>query len=431
MGPRQRSAAEASNQLSRNLPGNKHLLSSFNKEEDINRPPSSSDEDESDREGQGEDSDLPTYSFKQQDSSHDQRLRSHARDGSNARKPLARTSSKMEESDDDDIFFGGMGSQSKAKRLKHHYDKPTRVRVPKAYPLSAQEKYTKIKNNGRTPEKGAKNDELEESEEEMQFKMPASMEEFEQQPPPFKVPPSSAPSSLLDELSSSEPEAPAVCPMCKAEVDPKLLKKFQAQPNQRIRQQREFCASHRNDSAAGDYKAQGYPEIHWETFGERVQQFFPALEKLVKPDAPSYYRNLLDTAQKAGKTLQPSLEGDDIERISCGYYGPKGGQKMLDAIMGRFAVSLRRLAKQDSLVTKTGVVRYAQSVLVPELTVLLIKDDMDVSEDAAREIMRDSIDIGLMVNAQVDIVPIDEPALSEASGSELSEEPSDEDEFVE
>lgn len=107
--------------------------------------------------------------------------------------------------------------------------------------------------------------------------------------------------------------------------------------------------------------------------------------------------------------------------ISLRFYAEKNDNR-LDAIMNRFAASLRRLAKVDGLVTKVGVVGYAQCVLVPELTVQLIKDDMSVSDDEAREIMRKSVDLGLRLNPQKDTVAIGEELNpSEDDGSDFSE----------
>lgn len=81
----------------------------------------------------------------------------------------------------------------------------------------------------------------------------------------------------------------------------------------------------------------------------------------------------------------------------------------LYAVMERFGVRLRRLAKDDPLVAKMGVVGYAQSVIVPELATRLIGEDMDVHASAAREIMRQSIEIGQKLNPQLDdVVPVDE-----------------------
>jgi hypothetical protein len=79
----------------------------------------------------------------------------------------------------------------------------------------------------------------------------------------------------------------------------------------------------------------------------------------------------------------------------------------LDAVVGRFSRPLRRLATTDRIVKTAGVAGYAQCVLVPELAMRLVKEDMDVGDDSARQIMRDSMDIGQMLNPEVnDVVPV-------------------------
>lgn len=124
------------------------------------------------------------------------------------------------------------------------------------------------------------------------------------------------------------PPGKALCPMCNAEVDPKILRQFQAQPNQRLREQQRFCASHKQDTATKEWEAQGYPKINWDTFEHRLEGHFPNMDKYLNPEEPSYYRNIVESAQKAGKNLRLTLDGDGIEVISCGYYGTKGAQKM-------------------------------------------------------------------------------------------------------
>ncbi|KAJ6119434.1 hypothetical protein N7523_003714 [Penicillium sp. IBT 18751x] len=215
---------------------------------------------------------------------------------------------------------------------------------------------------------------------------------------------SSAPSSL----NSPEPRQ-SLCPMCKKAVDPELLLRFETQPKQRIREQQQFCASHQQNSAEKEWEASGYPEIDWNTFDERVQNKFTDLEKLLVPDCTSYYRNILDTTLKSGqaKNFRLTLTGEEIETISCGYYGTKGAARMLQAIVGRFSLKLRRLAASDHIVKAAGVAGYAQSVLVPELAVRLVMEDMAVGDDDAREILRESIQIGQKLNpAADDVVPV-------------------------
>jgi hypothetical protein len=63
---------------------------------------------------------------------------------------------------------------------------------------------------------------------------------------------------------------------------------------------------------------------------------------------------------------------------------------------------LRRLSASDNIIKTAGVAGYAQSVLVPELALCLVKEDMRVDDDAARKILRDSIDLGQKLNPALD-----------------------------
>ncbi len=78
-----------------------------------------------------------------------------------------------------------------------------------------------------------------------------------------------------------------------------------------------------------------------------------------------------------------------------------------DNIMSRFASKLRRLAASDKLISSAGVSRYVQAVLVPELAVLLVMDDMKIDEEKAREVLRDSVEIGNLLNEEEDEIITD------------------------
>ncbi|GLA43208.1 hypothetical protein AnigIFM63309_000936 [Aspergillus niger] len=234
------------------------------------------------------------------------------------------------------------------------------------------------------------------------------------------TPLSTASSSFMDELSRYGEAAlldePAVCPWCKAPVDPGELLRFRAQPKQRMREQRQFCDSHKQSSAEQEWREKGYPEIDWDTFDERISRHFADLETIMVPESASFYRNSLDTALKTGqaKNFRLSLDGDGLEKISCGYYGTRGAGKMLQAITARYGRKLRRLAADDQIVKMAGPVGYAQAVLVPELAVRLVKEDMGVNEETARQILRETIDLGEKVNfALNDEVPVPEESDAE------------------
>jgi hypothetical protein len=79
--------------------------------------------------------------------------------------------------------------------------------------------------------------------------------------------------------------------------------------------------------------------------------------------------------------------------------------------MNRFSLKLRRLSTDDPTLKDAGVAGYAQEVLVPELAVQLVKEDMGVSDEAARQILRDSIDLGEKLNPALnDYVPFPDEA---------------------
>jgi len=95
---------------------------------------------------------------------------------------------------------------------------------------------------------------------------------------------------------------------------------------------------------------------------------------------------------------------DSLDRMSAGYYGSRGSKQMMDTIITRFASKIRNLTPLDPLMKAAGVSGFVQSVLVPELTVMLVKEDMDVGDEDARQIMRESMDIGELLNEQPDDV---------------------------
>ena len=56
------------------------------------------------------------------------------------------------------------------------------------------------------------------------------------------------------------------------------------------------------------------------------------------------------------------------------------------------------------------MVPYAQAVLVPELAVRLVKEDMGVPDETARQILRETMDLGEKLNfALNDKVPVPVP----------------------
>lgn len=76
--------------------------------------------------------------------------------------------------------------------------------------------------------------------------------------------------------------------------------------------------------------------------------------------------------------------------------------------MTSFAPKVRRLAASDKLIASAGVAGYVQAVLAPELAVMLVMEDMRVDEDEARAILRNSKEIGDLLNEEEDEMIRDE-----------------------
>lgn len=142
--------------------------------------------------------------------------------------------------------------------------------------------------------------------------------------------------SQLDEFTTKEKRQPspsrqALCPICRKEVDWASLELFKAKPKQRIREQVMFCESHKLRSAMDLWRDRGYPNIDWDGLEERVESYFPELEKILVPGAFSYYRNILSTSFAPGKARNSRVRLDDdktLETMTCGYYGTRGATKM-------------------------------------------------------------------------------------------------------
>ena len=70
--------------------------------------------------------------------------------------------------------------------------------------------------------------------------------------------------------------------------------------------------------------------------------------------------------------------------------------------MNHFSSTLRSISTKDDFVAVQGVPTFVQLVLVPELTVMLVKGDMQVDDERAREILQESRDLGELLNEEED-----------------------------
>ncbi|WEW58873.1 hypothetical protein PRK78_004341 [Emydomyces testavorans] len=194
------------------------------------------------------------------------------------------------------------------------------------------------------------------------------------------------------------------CPACRELLDPEYLTVFQLEKGLSFSKQLQVCQEHKRWTAERDWRLREYPIIDWDALEQRLEKYFAELDQILTRKKPSFFRNSLECSND-GNTKKDNFRltaNSNFDMMSSGYYGPRGSKKMTDAIISKFASKIRHLAPSDSLMQAAGVSGFIQAVLVPELTVMLVKEDMGVGDEKARQIMRESTAIGDLLNEQPD-----------------------------
>ncbi|KAI9835691.1 MAG: hypothetical protein M1819_001868 [Sarea resinae] len=236
-------------------------------------------------------------------------------------------------------------------------------------------------------------------------------------PPPYSPERTPSPDHQHDQFPSSKISsylAPvtARCPLCGATVDINALDAVTNHSSKRlnVRQQAAFCRAHKHRSALQTWSERGYPRIDWAGLPARLSRFHSTMARTLSGTRPSFYRAQLEQQQLrsggASRTMAQSIMTSGFARLTPGYYGSRGARAMTDFILHAFSPALRRLAHTDPVISSAaaggGVSGYVQAVLVPELAALLVAEDLGCAEDRAREVLEDSIEIGDLVNEEVE-----------------------------
>ena len=178
--------------------------------------------------------------------------------------------------------------------------------------------------------------------------------------------------------------------------------------------QQRFCRHHKAETAKEVWTERGYPEINWESLGKRLQRHHDKLVAVLEGKTPSVYRDRLQkvldsrstrSARTAYNKSADSASDDGLE-IKPGYYGPRGEKVMTEHILSDFSRKLRDVAVTDALVAASGIAGgvsgFVQAVMVPEVAILLVKEDMKVDVQQARKILAESWELGELLNEEAD-----------------------------
>jgi hypothetical protein len=194
--------------------------------------------------------------------------------------------------------------------------------------------------------------------------------------------------------------------MCRKPVDGDHLYAFSAEHNFRlnVRLQEIFCRQHKEKSAKDAYAAGGYPQIVWHKLEAHMARHTPRLEAVLQGKEKSVYRDKLEQNARTGsnRNLLSAIMTEEFKDSTTGYYGARGARVMMEYITKAFAPQIRKLAPTDKAIASGGMSKFVQSVLLPELVIQLVMDDMKVGKERAKEIIKESGEVGDLVHEEDD-----------------------------
>lgn len=193
--------------------------------------------------------------------------------------------------------------------------------------------------------------------------------------------------------------------MCHKTIDRESLDLFTNGERLHWKDKIKFCESHKRRDAETLWTQRGYPDIDWDNFERRIAaQYNHRLSSLLQDEKHSKYWQRLSDKVQSGRVRKAfrDVRKTKQETVTPGYYGPKGAHLAHEYILKVFDLPLSGKVKEDAVVRAAGVSNFVQSVLVPELALMLVKDDMRLDwddDERAEEILKESAAIGELLNA--------------------------------
>lgn len=192
--------------------------------------------------------------------------------------------------------------------------------------------------------------------------------------------------------------------MCNGAVEAEKLSALRAKCRKGVptrQQAMRFCEEHKARDARSHWSASRYPLIDWDNFDSRLERFHHQLILILEQRALSTFRKELEEKAKPGQ-LTKRLRDVDASAVgrNAGYFGEQGAERMTDHILAHFRKNLRKATTTDKLYMDLGVAGVMQDILVPELTLLLIREDFSCDEARAMEVLKESGEIGEIFNQE-------------------------------
>lgn len=219
-------------------------------------------------------------------------------------------------------------------------------------------------------------------------------------------------------LGSSPPESPRErrCPFCRK----KLPDSFTESPPKATRAHFGYCQRHETATTLAAGKSKGYPtSIDFTFLKSRVVKTLPEIRKIIERPVESEFMTKLRSKTSRRTAAAPMSMMNFFEDSQPGYYGTRGAEVISQTIMSGCGNDIRGSdARYEDVIYCGGVINFISSVLVPEVGVRLIMNDMDVTRDEAKQIMRDSVSFGTAINGSVEVLEISDELDNESTAEE-------------
>lgn len=179
-----------------------------------------------------------------------------------------------------------------------------------------------------------------------------------------------------------------MCPLCKLPLSKEEYRRdFFGKP---MREERRNCHRHRLIHCEKVWKDEGYPNMHWDRLEAPALERSQLIEEVISgKDCPSRQHFAEVHRQRADRHVHSA------ENLPTpGYYGMKGFAILSDVIMGNFSNAFRQNLTRAPLMRARGVTNFLHYVVLPELSVIIIQEDMGVSSERAYQIREESMEVG-------------------------------------
>ncbi|KAH5129342.1 telomere capping restricting protein 4 [Parastagonospora nodorum] len=219
--------------------------------------------------------------------------------------------------------------------------------------------------------------------------------------------------SYLEQLPKEEEEG-SQCPICRTPVQKDDYWDYWKGKNRTVKNQNQFCRSHRTKSAQEEYRKE-FPEIVWDDLPQRIKKRRMDLYKILHNEQSSTYRDRYEPIALTGRAaavpsrrkdlpehVQQELESHALDDLSTypGYYGPHGRRLITETVMKVLKNEIKKCA--DPVVQGSGPATFVQAVLVPEVAIMLIMEDCLVDRQAAEEIREKTYELGMLLNEEIE-----------------------------